>query len=259
MIVKKVLNSIAHRLRPILYKFYYKSRQHKKFDSIDSECKLMVGKTSILYDQNQICEHFEYKDESWNGIKYIGDILWNDTFRYLPIFKRDKLIDLEKECINRKVNFNDGEIHCKSSGIKNDWIFLKNKLPINSPYAIEFEAKILYENSEFQFAFFYQNLGRRYRFNLKDNRWLSFEIIEDGFFHNDIFKVPLSLPIDEWVHFKIIVDKDKYLYSVDNIDILCVKQLRDYPKFNTTFALVLWDSHYSNIDTKYKNLKLYKI
>lgn len=253
--MNRMLNSIGHRLKPILFR-YNKYKQTKCF--VPGEINDGISRRRrLIYAHEQISSRFEYKDEFWNSIKYLGDIMWNDMFRLLPVFKKKFSIDLNNQCPNSKVSFQKDEIICKSRGVKNDWIFLKNNIIVDSSYTFEFEAKILNENSEFQFAFCYENIGNRYRFNLKNNRILSFEFVADGCFHNDILNKPLSLPIGEWVQFKITIKKNIYIYTVNNKDILCVKQTHGQVKSNTTFALILWDSNYSNINTSYRNLKLY--
>ena len=215
---------------------------------------------SLLYDHNQICQNFEYGDQSWDSIKHIGQLMWNDLFCNMPFFQKKNSIESNLPIENSKVVFKQNEFICKSSGIKNDWVFLKNGCVSDVPYSIEFQAKIFNENSEFQFAFHYQNIGCRYRFNLKDNKKLSFEVVEKGCFHNDIFQVPLSLSIGEWTNFKITIFNDKYIYSVNNSTILSVTKIKNLKINNDmSFAIILWDSDNSNIHTCYKNLKIYKI
>ena len=256
--MNKILNFLGHKIAPILKK--YRSFKVKK------QFKLGISKNedkyneSLLFHHNQICQNFEYRDQSWDSIKNIGQLMWNDLFCIMPFFQKKTSIDSNLPTENSKVVFKQNELICKSSGMRNDWVFLKNGCAIDVPYSIEFHAKIFQENSEFQFAFNYQNIGCRYRFNLKNNKKLSFEVVEKGCFHNDIFQVPFSIPIGEWANFKITVCNDKYIYSVNNRIILSVSKIKNLNiNKDMSFAIILWDSDNSNIHTCYKNLKIYKI
>ena len=124
----------------------------------------------------------------------------------------------------QKLIFGDEYIQCKSCGKKNDWIYLKFKETINVPYLIEFDAKISSITTEFQFAFNYQTIGRRYRYNLANNRLLSFEVVYGGFFHSEIISVPFSLNLNRFYNFKILVTNNIFSFLVDDIAILSVNQ-----------------------------------
>ncbi len=255
--MNKILNFLGHKIAPII-------RAYRSF-VVKKQFKLGISKNennyieTLFFDHNQICQNFEYRDQSWDSIKYIGRLMWNDLFYIMPFFQK-KHIEPNFPTENLKVVFKQDEFICKSSGMKNDWVFLKNGCMMDVPYSVEFQAKIFHENSEFQFAFHYQSIGNRYRFNLKKNKKISFEVIEKGCFHNDIFEVPLTLSIGEWTSFKITIFNDKYIYSVNNNIILSIKKIKKFNiKKDMCFAIILWDSDNSNIHTCYKDLKIYKI
>lgn len=253
--MNKIRNALRHRIYPFI------RRRNRYFVT---KCFLLGQKNhkyneklTLLYNHNQICSSLEIRDKRWSQIKNIDDIMKNDMYCKVPFLSKRLLFSSNDNFENDKVIFENKEIKCKSSNTLNDWIFIKNHCEIKEPYVFEFEAKILNENSEFQFAFFYKNIGNRYRFNLKKNKVLSFEVIESGCFHNDILSKPFSLPIGEWVKLKITITNNMYIYNVNHEDLLVVKNKHSKKIDETTnFALILWDSNLSNINTSYRNLNI---
>lgn len=254
--MNRIFYTLRHRLYPLVKNWngYFINKSFLLEDKIiNNEMELKP-----IYNHSQICNKLNIKDERWNQIRYIGAIMKNDMYKKFPFLKEKFLFNLNNELSCDKVIFENEEIKCKSSGFLNDWVFLKNNCKINAPYVFEFEAKILFENSEFQFAFFYKNIGSRYRFNLKKNKLLSFEVVENGCFHNDIISKPLSLKIGEWTKFKITITNNYFIYNVDDEDKMIVKNNSlKKNEDNSSFALILWDSNISNINTSYRNLYIH--
>ncbi|MFA5329756.1 MAG: hypothetical protein WC384_18315 [Prolixibacteraceae bacterium] len=212
----------------------------------------------LLYSTNDILNNLRYKDETWNQIKYIGDYMWNDLFKWKCLKQTNKEHFIDNNCENTKVIVDNEHIQCKSCGKKNDWIYLNFTKTINVPYLIEFDAKILSKTTEFQFAFNYHSIGKRYRYNLVNNRILSFEVVYGGFFHSEIISVPFSLNLNRFYNFKILVTDNIFSFFVDDIVILSVNQ--KFPIIERgQLVFILWDSNTSNINAIYKNIQIYKI
>lgn len=253
--MNRLLNSFCHRLKPLLYK-RINSRITKNFAK--SELPFQIQKNEILYTAGEIINNLHYKDENWNQIKYLETTMWNDLFKINILKKAYPKSINDNDCRKYKIESQDNEIKCKSKGKKNDWILLKFGRRLTEPCLVEFDAKIMTETSEFQFAFMYQNLGSRYRFNLKNNKILSFEVVYGGGFHNDIISEPFSLNINQFYNFKIQIDPTQFQYLVNDKLILSIDQI--YPIIDGgEIAFILWDSDTSDIDAVYKNISIYSI
>lgn len=253
--MNRLINSICHRLSPL----YFKITNRKINNSfLKEETQLTIEKKEILYSQTDIFKNLTYKDETWGHIKYLETTMWNEIFRTKFFKKKYPINNINNTCKNTKVVFTNNKLKCKSKGKKNDWIFLKFNKRLSEPYLIEFEAKITNEISEFQFAFKYNNLGSRYRFNFKENKTLSFEVVTGGFFHNDIVSVPLELQLNTFYNFKIIVDIFSFHYIVNDKLILSIKQVKQVLN-EGELAFILWDSKTSHIEATYKNINIYKL
>lgn len=252
--MNRFLNSVCHRFLPLFYKGI-NFRIKKNFAK--SELAFQIQKNGLLYTPSEILNNLQYKDETWNQIKYLETTMWNDLFKFNSLKKKYPTSIIDNDCQNNKVDFYEEEINCKSWGKKNDWILLKFEKALNEPYLVEFDAKIMTETSEFQFAFNYKDLGKRYRFNLKNNKILSFEVVYEGFFHNDIVTVPFSLILNKFYNFKIKIDRTQFQYLVNDKLILSIDQLKPIID-GGEIAFILWDSETSNLDAVYKNTTIYR-
>lgn len=253
--MNKITNSICHRISPILYRI--SNSVVKQNYSINTK-NIQYSKNELLFSTEEIINNLDIKDESWDQIKYIGDLMWNDLFKWKYLKKTIHINYLTENRICDKVKLADASIKCNSSGKKNDWIFIKFKKELTTPFLVEFDALILTETTEFQFAFNYQSIGERYRFNLTNNKTLSFDVIHQGFFHNHIFSVPFSIKLNQQHNFKILVEESVFSYFVDDEMILSISQKIPIIK-NGQIVFILWDSGKSNIDSIYKNINIYKI
>lgn len=252
--MNRFTNSICHRISPILYKIA--NRMVKLNYSINLN-NIQYSKNELLFSTEDIINNLEIKDESWNQIKYIGDYMWNDLFKWRYLKRTNFVNYLEEDTICDKVKLTSESFTCKSSGKKNDWIFIKFEKVLSAPFLVEFDASISTETTEFQFAFNYQSIGERYRFNLTNNKSLSFDVVHKGFFHNHIYSVPCSLKLNTPYNFKILIEDFVFSYFVNDKMILSVYQKKKILK-SGNIVLILWDSGISNIDSIYKNIHIYK-
>lgn len=255
--MKNLLNSILHRIKPFLFKW----RDHSIKKSFEDLSDTFAGESVVVkyrsdLDLNSNC--FVYKDNTWNHIKYIGTIMWSDMwdFGFISLYRSlNKYTD--NACPLKKVEVKDQQLICTGNGEKDDWIFLMLNESFDNAYSIEFEAMIETVNSEFQIAFNYQDIGNRYRFNLKNNNVLCFEVVSKGFFHNEIFSKKFSLPLNEFNKFRINVLASTYQYLVNDKIIMTIAAKRKL--FNgDKFAFILWDTKQRPISAIYKNIKIIK-
>lgn len=253
--MNRIVNSICHRISPILFKI--SNHRVKRNFSLNAE-KVIFNKKELLFSNEEILNNLEIRDEIWNEIKHIGDYMWNDLFKWKILKKPILNKKNELNTNNSKVFKSEGGIHCKSRGKKNDWIFIKFNRILSSPYLVEFNAKVLTETTEFQFAFNYQSIGERYRFNLINNKILNFEVVHAGFFHNKIFSIPYSLTIGKQYKFNVIIENNIFSFLVDDETILSVRQKKRIIE-SGNIALILWDSGTTDIDVNYNNIEIYKV
>ncbi|WBL22053.1 hypothetical protein [Zunongwangia sp. HRR-M8] len=248
-----IKDALIYRIKPILFERLNKKVKNN-FQSDNKSFEYYDLKKAI--NIKSVENFFEFKDNSWNQIKYIENLMLNDL---IPFKVKDANYKNDNVCDNSKVEFlSDGIIKCFHEGVSNDWILLKYQNELQTPYIFEFDAKINTINSEFQVAFNFENLGKRYRFNFRHNEKLSFEVVYKGFFHNHIYSKPLSVELGIYNHFKIVVGIDYYQYVVNDIIILSVKETEKL--FHASgLALILWENNGNSIDVSYKNIKFSEI
>lgn len=92
--------------------------------------------------------------------------MWNDLYRnrFLQYTNKEDFID--NICPENKIQRKGETIVCESHNQINDWIFLRIPIQGQTTYSFEFKAIIHSVNTEFQLAFNYQSISKRYRFNL---------------------------------------------------------------------------------------------
>jgi hypothetical protein len=242
-------------MKPILY--IWQHNLVKDSFKLNKEGCNYTKKESIV-SSSEVNELFIYKDESWNSIKYIYKLMWNDLFKMKFLQYTSDDLNEDNLCVNKKVSFCGNEIICRSKNIDNDWFFLLINKELKDNYLVEFEAVSSYENTEFQFAFNYSSIGMRYRFNLVDNKELSFEVVYNGFFYNKIFSIPLSLEVNISYNFKIAVKGNSYSFILNDKTVLSVLDEKRILKKGKP-VLILWDSKSSNIEVTYKDINIYNI
>ncbi|MBU2975493.1 MULTISPECIES: hypothetical protein [Zobellia] len=253
--MNRVLNSIGYRIKPFLEK-KNDSRIRENFSC--SKKTTASTPTKILYDVQDTGGFFNYKDETWNYIKNIGFFMWNDLFSPDFMKRKNPKYFIDNKCANDKVQYYKNEIKCFSENRKNDWIYLKFNRSLKKPYVLSFQAKLETENSEFQIAFNYKDIGKRYRFNLKDNNLLSFEVVSNGCFVNDICSAKISLELGRYYDFQIHVNHGSFQYFVDGTEILSVQEKNSLLN-GDGLVFILWDSLGKPIDVCYKEIKLYEL
>lgn len=208
---------------------------------------------NVVMNNDEIIRKMIYKDNRWNNIKYIGQLMWNDMFKFPPFQYRIPIIDnvCEDLYIKREENCIKCEVSPKN---KNEWIFLQipNRL---STYELSFDAIVKTVNTEFQIAFNFENIGRRYRFNLVNNERLHFDIIENGIFYNELVNIPFSLNLNESYHFKLKVNENKFQYLINSNAVMSV-QIKTEKLLKGDIVLILWNSNANSINVIYNNLNL---
>ncbi|SFB69933.1 hypothetical protein SAMN04487907_101138 [Zunongwangia mangrovi] len=248
-----IKDALIYRIRPILFKKINKKVKNN-FQSDNKSVEYFdVKETTNI---KSVEDFFEFKDNSWSQIKYIENHMLNDL---TPFKVKDVSYENDNVCDNSKVEFlSDGIIKCFHEGVRNEWVLLKYRNKLQKPYIFEFDAKINTVNSEFQIAFNFDNLGKRYRFNFRHNEKLSFEVVYKGFFHNHICSQFLKVDLGVYNNFKIIVCNNYYQYIVNDNVILSVKEKEKL--FNASgLALILWDNDGNLLDVSYKNMKILEI
>lgn len=182
--------------------------------------------------------------------------MWNDTFKYKSFHVSANIQD--NDCLETFLIKRTNQLECYTPIFnKNEWIFLRipNKL---TTYEFCFDAKIKTVNSEFQIAFNYESIGKRYRFNLVNNKTLSFDIVNNGEFFNNLIRENLSLNLEEWYHFQLKVHHNIFQYIINNRIILSIK-LESKHLLKGDIVLILWNSDAKPIHVLYKNLQLKSI
>lgn len=247
--MNKFIFSILCRVRHFIL-LYNRNKYKDKISYYDGN---FPDYDKVILNNNDIIREIIYKDSRWNHIKYIGQFMWNDMFKFRLFQYRNTIIDniCEDLYIKREHSSIKCEIPCKH---KNEWIFLQipNKL---KTYEFSFDAIIKTVNTEFQIAFNFENIGRRYRFNLVNNQRINFDIVENGMFYNSLISVPFALKLDELYHFKLKVNKNKFQYII-NDDVVMSVQINVKELLKGDIILILWNSEAKPINVIYKNLNL---
>lgn len=254
--MSKLISFIGRRLKPFLER-RNDNRIRQNFRCHNKRIENLINE-DVRYNVLNTKAFFTYKDNTWNYIENIWYLMWNDLFTNKIFRFKNPIFSIDNICKNTKVQYLENKIRCYSHGEINDWIFLKFNRSLKKPYVLSFETKLETENSEFQVAFNYNNIGKRYRFNLKNNRVLSFDVVGDGCFVNNICVADLSLKFGVYYNIKIVVTDSVFQYLVNDQIILSVKE--ETPVFNgESFVFILWDSNGREVDVCYKNIKIYSL
>ncbi len=249
--MNKLLFVILYRLHIKLQPYY-----HKKYQSSLTPCYPNTVIFSHTYIEGAaLIKSIIYKDNEWNHIKHISKFMWNDLYRnrFLQYTNKEDFID--NICPENKIQRKGETIVCESHNQINDWIFLRIPIQGQTTYSFEFKAIIHSVNTEFQLAFNYQSISKRYRSNLVNNRELNFDIINDGFFLNSLMSTPLSLEIGVQHEFKLINTPQNIQYIIDQNIVMSLRLEKPYLTHGD-IALIAWDSQNSNIKVEYSDLKI---
>lgn len=244
-----ILLKFMNLVRPILVKRY-----HRYFSKAENNIYTHKNWTTYL-DTETIINILKYKDNRWNHIKNISKLMWNDFYK-LPFFQyNNKEILVNNKCSEDKIIKKDNHILCKSSNTHNDWIFLM--IPLNehkSELLFHFKAIIHNPNTEFQVAFNYQSIGKRYRFNLVNNKKINFDIVYNGFFIN-IAQKDFSLEMKKIHDFQLIQNNKYIQYIIDNKVIMNIEKKHNLLR-DGNIAIILWDSANSNINVELSDFNI---
>lgn len=251
--MKKLIFSFLYRVR-IFILFYYRNKYKNKISYYEGD---FPEYNNVVMNNDEIIRRIIYKDNRWNYIKYIGQFMWNDMFKF-PLFQYPISI-IDNECKDFYIKREKDCIKCEISPKKdkNEWIFLQipNKLSI---YELSFDAIVKTINTEFQIAFNFESIGRRYRFNLVNNQMIHFDIIENGIFHNELVSIPYSLKLNKVYHFTLKVYENRFQYLINN-DVIMSIRINTKKLLKGDIVMILWNSETNPINVIYKNLKLKNI
>jgi|GEM_PF-2123088 len=250
MLLKKI---IFHFLYPIknIYLLYSKKKYKKIVFPYNGTFPLYP---KVLLNNEEIISKLIYKDNTWNHIKHISDLMWNDIFKYTPFKHYGKSLS-DNNCQEKYIQRSQDYIICRvPAKEKNEWILLQLKHQENV-YEFSFDSIIKSQNTEFQIAFNFESITRRYRFNLVDNKTVNFDIIENGDFHNELLSIPFTLELNKLYHFKLKVDKNKFQYLINEKIILSIF-LKTKHILRGDIALIFWNSDIAPINIICNNFSL---
>ena len=232
----------------------------RSFKTLDKE--IAIQKETLLYDVRSFYNELVYKDETWNYIISILPILAVTSLK-LPVLVHNN------ECENKKVSLDNNKIKIQSNGLPlGDWVFLQFEKVIDSSYILEFSTIVKSIFTEFQIAFNYSHLGKRYRFTVFDNEYLSFDVVDFGYFFTSISKVPFSFVLGREYTIAIIAKENCYSFVVDGVTIMTIK---DNFALNTKGGITLIFYHQtrgitaktgatsSDINLELNNVEIYSI
>lgn len=247
--MRKLIFFFLHRVRIIILLFS-RNKYRNKISYYEGD---FPKYNNVVMNNDRIIQKIIYKDNRWNYIKNIGQLMWNDMFKFSPFQFHMSIIN--NECEDLYIKREEKCIKCEVPfPKKNEWIFLQipNKLPT---YELSFDAIIKTINTEFQIAFNFENIGRRYRFNLVNNQRLHFDIIENGIFHNELISLPFSLNLNVIYHFKLKVHENRFQYLINDNVVVSI-QIKAKKLLKGDIVLILWNSEANPINVIYKNLNL---
>ena len=89
--MNKILNFLGHKIAPLIKA--YRSFVVKKQFKLGVLMNENINVETLLFHHNQICQNFEYRDQSWDSIKHIGQLMWNDLFCNMPFLKKKNSIE----------------------------------------------------------------------------------------------------------------------------------------------------------------------
>lgn len=182
----------------------------------------------LMKDWNLPCNKMLW----WNA-KRTGEFLFAPDKSPSPIY------DMEKT---------DTTIHIKS-GMKYDtWIYLVAKQKQPKIYSLEFDFITHTQTKEtLQICFAASSLASRFRFNLEDNRILTFEIVDHATFlygpRQDLWKnhqIPCSIPLHKPVHVKLVCINNKFALYHDNKFVMAV-EVKEYQPQPNYWYLIFWN------------------
>lgn len=145
------------------------------------------------------------------------------------------------------------------------WIYLVSKQKYPTIYALEFDYiphTVMQET--LQIGFCCHSLARRFRFNLKNNKVLAFEVVDKACFTYcnlrswNKFEKKSSLPLHRATRIRLEVIKNIYAIYYDNNLEMAVR-IKEYEPQITAWYLIFWNGFDIEcpMNIEIKNLKIY--
>ena len=207
-----------------------------------------------LISGDNIEADFDYRDESWNEIKYLGARGWLEWFQMgqVPISPNS--------CDNKRVIFSGNSLRiCSAGGVPNRWVFLRFLRKVGSVYAIEHSLTINSEFTEVQFAFNLRSMMDRVRWMLLDNRELIFQTVEKGAFVSPLRRIPLRLNLGRKYHIRIEVISNSFYYYLDGKMLMSIAVEGHSARENDSCALIFWEQGSErDIDATIESVRIWK-
>lgn len=136
------------------------------------------------------------------------------------------------------------------------WIYLPAKQKQPSVYALDFDFLTNTSHKEtIQLDFMMSTLADRFRFMVKENKTLKFDIWSSGYSLGYTseewkkFEKPFSLPLSQKVHVRLEVINDTYQISFDGKPEMTIKA-KNYPKEPSYWCLIFWNGIEEQQDIK---------
>ena len=196
---------------------------------------------------------FDYRDESWNEIRWLGARAW------LEWLQMDQVPILSNTCNNKRVIFSGTSLVINSpSGLPNRWVFLRFLRKVGKIYAIEHYITVNSEFTEVQFAFNLRSMMNRVRLMLVDNRELMFQTVEKGAFMPPLRRTPLRLETGRKYHIRIEVIGNCFYFYLNRELVMSLSVEGHSAEDNDECALILWEqSSERRIDALIEDLRIW--
>lgn len=165
------------------------------------------------------------------------------------------------QIIEHNVNKCDNSISFQTGSKLDTWIYLpaKEKQPII--YALDFDF-ITYTSMQetLQVCFAVKSLAQRFRFVVRKNKTMHFEIIDKGFFLSQFFadiSKPFSFVLGERYHISIQVIGDVFAFYINNNLEMAVK-VKDYVPQENYWNIIFWNGviKEQNMNVEISNFKI---
>lgn len=179
---------------------------------------------------------FDYKDETWNEIRFIHARTCLEWWRIKDVPFADNT------CKNTRVLFEKDSLLVENTEAQPlRWIFLRYRNRIGSVYAMEYEVTVESDFTELQFAFNYRSIADRVRFMIVDNRQLVFQTVEKGAFIPPLRIRPLRLEHGRKYLVRIEVIRSSFSYSVDGSLVMSISLPSHAAMENDSVAIILFE------------------